>query len=733
METTEKKSIKASELAELQKKAAQVDVLSQKFEELEKKVQAATVVKETTPAEKLDGAEEYQKKVRAIEEERKNEKIEAYRKGTVEGLVKDEITKQNRLKFDGAFGRVMQEETLGVVVKSIGNDELYSWMTDPVYGEENRNKEIVKRVNDELKKRQRYVEEISARYEAKNIANAATDPAFRINALSSAAKQYGELKEEAYLSDANSKAFSVKQKLNDILLTKMLKAPVLVTESGVIKGHILDPFRPMLQEAIARQHVWEEMSGAAENHFFARGGRLFEMINSPIAKKNLTALMEADESTTSFFLGGSSISYLPIDVAGTIISGAWPRMLMKQVAAEVGTMSSPNKRFYDVQYPRGEEPLRATRHFFGYVDHASATTLASGSMADGTDATDDTTFLRASGHIPQPIYAVLGEVVSAAATITFTGTDQNGDSATATVAFAATDAVGTVKIVVPSNLGTRFMDVSAVSMTTGLSTGQIGVFAPEQVSGHSAGAAAQKARTKALPYDVTEKTYDLQSNIDINLIEDTQIALAQNGAEGLNYVALILEMISNEVHQIIDSEGFDNAVINAYANNILTFDATTPTEGLSVAEWKEQFHFNLDILFKTVLHFSGAEPDWILMNTQDVPYVREWMRGTGKMTVLDPLVNDPFANGRAQGKILNADWFASENVPLKRVLVGSRGKRTGLHSYDYVPLKVFSAPDPTAAFTQVVMVHTRGFHGVAPASSGKPSSGRSLGVLKLTR
>lgn len=735
MEPTQKPKIKASELAELQRKAAIAEELSQKFEELEKKVLAGATVKETGPAEKLQAEDEYKKKMQAIEEERKNEKVSHYRTNTIAPLIAEEVQKQNKVKFNAAFGKFALEEAQKAVLNKLSNDQLHGWMTDAIYGEEKSQKEIEKLVNEELKHKLRYVEEATARFEAQQLAASVTDPAFRINAMGATAKQRGQIHEETYLNDANSKAFNVKQRLQDILLSKILKSPVLVSESnGASRGHILDPYRPMLQEVLTRQHVWEEMSGPAENHFFTRGGRLYEMLNSPQAKKNLSMLMEADEATTSFFVGGSGISYLPLDVAGAVISAAWPRMLMKQVAANVGTMNSPTKRFYDVQYPRGEEPLRAGRHFFGHVDHGGATTLVTNStMADSTDTGDDGTFSRASGHVPQPIYFVLGEVCSAAATVTATGTDENGDSSSVSATFATTDPVGTIKIGVSSPLGLRFMDISSVSMTSGLSTGQIGIFAPQQITGHSAGAAAQKARTKAIPYDVTETTYDLQSNIDINLIEDTQIALAQNGADGLNYLALMLRMLANEQVWNIDRKGFDDAVQNAYANNILTFDSTNPDLGLSPSEWKEQIHFQLDILFKTVLHFSGAEPDWIITHAQDVPYLREWMRGTGKMTVFDPLVNDPFANGKAQGRILNADWYASENIPLKRILVGSRNNGTGLHSFDYVPLKIFQAPDPTASFTQVVFTHTRGFHGVAPASSGKPSSGRSLGVLKLTR
>lgn len=648
-------------------------------------------------------------------------------------FVEAEVKRQNKEHFKGKLGPHAIEEVEILVKANLNDTRIEEALKDPLDGKPALNVWLKGQINEAIKNKLRVVEEAQAAVMREQINTSVTKPDFRLNAMSAAGREIGSLKEEAYGSDAAGNAHDVKNRLRDILLAKVFKMPV-VRHDGT---HILEEFKPVLHEMISLQKAYEEMMGISDAHMFSPGGKIFSILNSRLAKENLMKLMEADEATTTFMVGGTGIANLPVDASAAIIMATWPRLIAQRIAATTGTMASNTARIYDLQYPHSDiDAFRAGMHFFGAIESDNpGTFLTTKTLADGTVANDENTLVRASNHYPQDVFIYVGQVASADTLITLTGTDQNGDTATATVTVLTTDAVGTIKLAIPTVLGTKFMDISNATSSgwSGAGNGEVGIFTPDPIVGHVPGSPAQKSRFKLVPYDVTESQYDLQSNMPLSVIEDMMKALAAGGGTGLNLVATTIRLLSNELSNLIDQAIIDKGVQGAYVNNQITFDSTTPGAGFSIAEWREQVHFNFDTVCATVGHFSSARPNWMVMHALDRPNIVEWLKGTGFLTTFDPLVNDPFTDGRAKYRLVDCDVYESYNAVLKRVLFGSNNQDTGVHYLVYVPFQILQGANPTAGFEQVVMIHHRSFIGV-PIKVGVPSTGqKSLGLLKITR
>jgi len=720
----------ADQYAEMKVRAARAEELEKKIKVLE--AEAAKKDKPGSESASNEESEKVKKQLQQLQEEQRRAKVLSYR-AEVEKLIAEETKRQNIEKFKGVFGVLFIEESVNNLKTALTDAEVVDWMGDEVYGKDRMTREIQKRVNAEMTKRHRLVEEVNAKLKRDSIANSIARP-FNINALTAKELEGGQLHEEAYLNDEASKVDPALTRLQKVFMSKVWGIPIKFKGRDLYEEMLADP---RMAQLIEQQHKWEISDGTygtGQKHWLSPGGRLYEMVNNHINKRNLL-LLEADEATTTNFLGGTGINQLPIDVSGAIVMNAYGRMLARELAAITEDMQSTTKRVYEILHPRGEEPLRAGRHWFGGVDSDTPTTLdTTKTLADGTVVNDESTLARASNQYPSEVYAYLGEVVDADTTITVTGTDQNGDSATAVVKFLTTDAVGATRRCVPTVRGTMFMDISAVSSTgwtDAAAKGEVGFFAPDEVAAHTVGGAAQKAKLKAYHYDCSEREYAMQSSVDRNLIEDTSKALAAGGGPGLNYVAMITSMISEEVMNFIDRECFDDAVQSAYSYNIATFDGTSPADGASVSEWKEQLHFNIADLISCVGYYSGVRPDYMIWNSNDEPTWSEWLRGN-RLSAFAPEVNDPFANARAKYAIAGCNVYVSENTPLKRIIVGSRSKRSGLVALSYIPLMILSGENAAASFQAEVMARTRGFYGI-PSQSGQPEAGRSLGILKVTR
>lgn len=718
--------ISKAEFEALKQKAALAETLQAQVKDLTVKVNGAVNANEETQESDVT------KKLREELETRKaNERKAniAVARAEFEKFATEEIARQNKEHFKNKLGKYALEEVAGVVKSVITEERIENSLKDPVDGKPSLTMWIKGEVNKTLKDKMRVIEEAEAAVARTQIIQTTADPAYRINALGSAKRELGSLREESYGSDDASKAHDLKNLIRDTLLAKIFKMPV-VRRDGT---HILEEYKPMLHEMISLQNQYDMMMGRADNHMFSPGGRVFNILNSPQARQTMCKLMEADEATTSLVVGGTTVSYLPVDASAALVMATWPRLIAQRIAASTGTMASNNARIYDLQYPHSDvDAFRKGKRFLGAMKHDAAF-AGNVTLADGVDASDEGTLVRSSNHYPQDGFVYVGQVVDVDTTFTVTFTDQNGDSTTGTATVLTTDTVGSIKLIVPTVLGSKVMDITGATASGWSGTGEVGFFTPDPIIGHTAGSAAQKAYFKLQPYDLTEKSYDLQSNMPLAVIEDMQRALASGGNGGLNLVATMIRVLSNELTNLIDQAILDRATQNVYTNNQISFDTTTPSAGYSVAEWREQVHLNFDTVAATVEYFSSARPNWMVMNSLDVPHVTEWLKGTGLMTTFDPLVNDPFADSRAQYRLVGCDVYKSTNQALKRVLFGSNNQDTGVHYWVYVPIQILQGQNPTAGFEQVVMIHHRAVIDV-PTATGVPSTGqKSLGLLKLTR
>lgn len=664
-----------------------------------------------------------QEELQRIREQQKEARISEL-KAKLESTLREDAKRLNASKFEGIIPNAMLEEALAQVLGSIAQKQFESTVSDEVEGFDLLRQEAKKSLFEALKKKFDILEEMRAKEEASRFSLVPPDQVARLNLLNSDAKAVGQLNEQAYGSDQASKGRQLRQKVFDWLLARTLRSPVY------IKGqHILEPYRWLVDPLIAAQRNYEVTLGVSDGHWFSRNGRFYEAMQAPEVRNKLAQLlMEAGEITTDDVFGGKTLSQLPLDVSGVVIAGTWPRLIAAQIAANTGTMDSTTIRIYERQYPRtDEETLRADKHFFGFVTSDNQTTLqTSGTLADGTDASDDGALDRSKGHVPQDVYAYVGQVVDADTTITITGTNAAGQTATASVTIKSTDPVGTIRKFIPTVLGDRFMDVSGVTSsgwTSGAGNGQVGIFTEEPYDAHQPGQPARKAKYKIVHYDITEKQWDIQANMPLSVIEDVRIALSRNVDRGIDLVAQMIQILGDALRDYIDQLIFDKALQNVDENNVLTFDSNAVPEGYIAQSWKAQLGFHTDLLSTIVKTRSGAQPNWMVWSEFDKPYFKNWL--SDKLDAFAPEANDPFADGRAQFNLHGMAVYVSENMRVEHILMGSNNQRTGIHYLVYVPFQIFSAQNPTAGFEQVVMLHHR--------AAVEAANTRALGKLHVKR
>lgn len=719
------------EFMELKNKAARAEALEQELAAA-KNGQTKTAAAPAVDPVVAEENEKLKKQLQEREQRDRAAKIATYR-ATYEGLIKEELNRQNREKYEGQFGQYAIEDAFTQVKKELSDAFVEECGDDSIWG--------TKKIQDFIPpKCKKALDEQNKRYEEYTAARKREEMRYtgnhNINTISGRDLLRGQDHEKTYWNDAAAKGKTFEERFRDVMLQKMWGVPVLENKTG---RHFLEPHFPKLNELLAlqRSHDAAVSGDPRQVHWFGRGGIFHSALTSEGARKSVSYLMEADENTTSNVFGAST--NLPTHVSGLILNDLWPRLLMREIASFNGTMKAQDVVYVD-SYPFADTPLRLGRHFFGAVDSDTPATLDTTKTltTSGVVANDEGALSRANRQYPSNVYGILGELVDANTTITITGTDQNGDSATATATFYTTDAVGKVTWFYPSQPGTLFVDVTAVSSTgwtDAAAKGEVGIFAPDEIIGHTAGSQPQKARTEVIGYKIFERTYDLMASVDRNLIEDALKSLAEGDSSGLDYVARITMLMSRETNAYIEREGLDSAVQNLYANNVVAFDSTIPESGLSPVEWKQQLHTIIGRAKARVEYSNGVPPDWMIMNSNDEPYFTEWLRTQGVISVFDPVANDPFADARAQYQLKGMNVYKSQYVPLKRILMGAKQGATGLVSKFYIPLTIFSADNPAASFQREVMIHTRGYHGVPLASdnTGKPPVGRSLGLVQVTR
>lgn len=725
--------MKQSELDALIKDAERAKVLEQELATLKNGAKSNNT---PAPDSKNDEATQLRRQLEERNERDRKNQIAAYR-AKFEKTIEQELAKQNAdpTKYNGQFGKYALEDAFGEVRAKLSDEFALECGNDEVWGEKKMTEFVATNCKAALAKQAtRYEEYVAARKreEMKYVGGS-----FSINAASAEGLMRGLDHEKTYGSDKAAQGKTFEERFRDVMLQRMWNGPVTNPKTG---KHFLEAHFPRINALIAEQRKID-INGSSDPkkvHWFGPGGLFHNALMSEGAKKSVSYLMEADENTTTNVFG--SVNNLPTHITGLILNDLWPRLLMREVASFTGTMDGASDTVFLDSYPFADTPLRLGQHFFGAVDSDTPTTLDTTKTltTSGVVANDQGALSRASRQYPSLIYGILGELVDADTTITITGTDQNGDSATAVAKFYTTDAVGKITWFYPTQPGTMFVDVTGVSSTgwtDAAAKGEVGIFAPDEIIGHTAGSQAQKARSEIIGYNIKARSYDLAASIDRELIEDALKSLASGKSSGLDYVARITMLMSQEVSAYIEREGLDSAVQNLYLNNMLTFDSTVPQSGLSPAEWTQQLHLNIGLVKSRVKYSNGVAPDWMIMNENDEPYFTEWLRTQGVISVFDPVANDPFVNARALYRLKGMDVYVSQYVPLKRILMGSKQGATGLVSKFYVPLTIFSGANPNASFQEEVMIHSRGYHGVPLASenTGKPPVGRSLGLVKVTR
>lgn len=645
-----------------------------------------------------------------------------------------EAPRLNTARFESAIPGEALEKIARRVVEEIPDEKIRAFRADRVDGFDNAKLLVKEELHTALKEKHKEFASYEAMRRRQNVYETMVAPV--LNVLPEERRQLGLHGEKSYYSDEKRAAsgHTVREQMMNFLLTAMLKKPIL-RENGT---SWLDQHRHRLHldDVIKAQRFYDATS--AEGHIFSRGGRLFNLFAAESVQNNLAKMFvsEANEMTTANTVG-TGISNLALDATTAVILGTWPRLMAKRIAAQSGVMSKTTKRVREIGVPRDNtQVLRQGQRFFGAVDSDNPATLATTftGTTNGLVCNDEGTLVRASGHLPQDVYGIVCEVVDANTTITITGTNQNGDTAaTATATILTTHVVGDVVRFTPTFLGDTFLDITSVASsgwTDAAAKGEVGIFTPDPIVGHAAGSPAQQARFIIRSTDISESQYDLQTNMTLAVLEDLEMALRSDDGDGIDGIAQMLSLMQSELFNMIDRRLFDTGVQNVYSGNQNTFPANTPTGEYSDQKWKERLHYFLKDTNMRVQTNSGYAPNWMVWSLYDEPSFSEWLTQGGLLNRLSPEANDPFADGKAQFRIGNCDVYVSENLAPEFVLHGNN-QNFGIHSYDYVPLKVLQGANPTAGFEQVLMIHHRGYHGV-PASD-KIYGGRALGYTKVNR
>lgn len=664
---------------------------------------------------------------KARAESDKKNKISAYRE-KLTSFINEEAKRLNSTKFRNAVSPTAIGEAVTEAKNSLTDEFLSKLVEDTVDGEDRAKLKVKESLFNILTIKSKIVEEAIALAKQSDIMFALQNPP-NLNTVSEDYRKLGNYGEMSYGSDGKrlGVGHTQREQVFNFILSKALKRPV-VRENG---SSIFDRYRPVLDDIVARQRWYESVMGKGENHWFSPGGAIHNILASEEMKNKISAMFkaEADEITTTVIAGGTSSTYLPLDASSAIIFAVWPRLIAMQLAGSSGIMIAPEKRIYERKYYYDDEDTgRVEKHFFGAVDSDNPATLETTFTltTSGVVANDENALARASGHIPQDVYALVGEVVDADTTITVTCTDAQGvTTATASVTIYTTDAVGAIRKFTPTIPGNKFLDVTAVTSsgwTNAAAKGEVGIFTQEPFAGHTAGSAARKATWKLTRHTITEEDYDIQTNTPLSAIEDMQLAMAAGGGDSIDLIAQLISFLGDDLRNYIDQKSFDKIVQGA--SNSSTFLWNTSGEGYSDAKWRERIHFEMKLMSATVAAASGARPNWMVWNTLDEPYYSDALTESN-ISKLAPEANDAFSDGSAQFTVAGNKTWISENLGIENVIMGSNNARTGFHAYTYVPFKLLQALNPSAGMETVVMMHHRAYYGVV--------NGRSLGKLRISR
>lgn len=712
-------TVDAKQVEEWKEKAAKFD-----------QTMAANAAQESVRLEN----ETLKRKLDAQEAEREQAGNASFRSKLLEHA-NQEAPRLNTAKFEGVIPSDTLNKIAKSVVESLPDAEIKKLREDRVEGFEKGQLRVKEDIYNALNEKYRELVSYETARRRNEIYDSVNGPV-GLNMLPEERRQLGLNGEKTYLSDEKRMLakHSVREQMKNFLLTAMLKKPIM-RENGTswIDQH---RHRLNLDGVIKAQRFYDQTS--SEGHLFSRGGRLFNLFAQEDVQNRLARMFvsEANEMTTANTVG-TGVSNLALDATTMVILGTWPRLLAKRIAAQAGVMSKTTKRVREIGVPRDNtQVLRQGQRFFGAVDSDNPATLATTftGTTNGVVCNDEGTLVRASGHLPQDVYGLVCEVADATTTITITGVNQNGDTAaTATATITTSHAVGDVVRFTPTFLGDTFLDITAVSSTgwtDAAAKGEVGIFTPDPITGHTAGSPAQQARFIIRSSDVSESQYDLQTNMTLAVLEDLEMSLRSDDGDGIDGIAQMLSLLQSELFNMIDRRLFDTAVQNVFTGNQNTFNANTPTGEYSDQKWKERLHYYMKDTNMRVQVNSGYAPNWIVWSLYDEPSFSEWLTQGGMLHRLSPEANDPFADGRAQFRIGNCDVYVSENLAPEFILHGNN-QNFGIHSYDYVPLKVLQGANVTAGFEQVLMIHHRGYHGV-PATD-KIYGGRAIGYTKVNR
>lgn len=713
--------VEKSELEELRKKAAELETL--------KKESSAN----GEAAKELEKVKAELAKREAADKLAKRESFKANLK--VEGA--KEIARLNENKFSGKLLPSTLEAVLVGAVASLSDEAMdKQYIPDSVDGFDKAILAVKESAYKLMREKAAELEAYEARQRKDNMNySVAPNPQFNapnFNIPDKDRTTVGIAAEQTYFNDENRQrsGHDAATQLKLSILSKALKKPML--KPGTRNETWLQEHTETTDAAVKEQQKYARNDGIADADLLAHGGKVFHALSEQ--QSNLERAFfkaEANENTSSSVIGSSNLA---IDFSALVVQATWPRLLAKRIAARTGIMTKASKQIWEIAAPRSmTDPLDKSVHWFGAVDSDTPSTFdTSKTLADGTVVADAGAISTvASNEVPQEIWGYLGEVVDADATITLTVTLPSGSSSTATATFLTTDPVGTTRRFSAAGLvGDVYIDATAVSSTgwtDAAAKGEVAFFAKKPMAEITAGSAADKSGFKIATTTVTATSYNKQSSLTLELIEDLRASLNDEGLDG---VATILRLLSNDVMNIIDKQLFYSIMTNAYSGNQTTFAANTPAAGYSDLGWKARLHFYHNDMMTRVLYHSGQKPNNVVWSEWDWASYMEWLTQSNLIHRLHVDANDPFAEGKAKFQISGADVYTSENLPPEYIaMTGS--ELYGAHSYDYVPLKLFVADNPDAGFQKEVLVRTRGFHGVP--DDDKIQGGQSVGLVKVTR
>lgn len=675
------------------------------------------------------------------EETRKDEIKRAEFRAQLKKEMNEVAGELNASHFDGLLKTNKVGEIVNAIAESFNDEAVSQYVKDTVDGLKDAKIEAKKRLYDRMGSVYKEYKDIEGDLRSNNIMKTYSRESMpNVNALSTDRRVYGDHSEKTYFTDEARKksGHGVRDQLHLFMLEAAFKKPMIKNrdtgETWLAEHQKLfqpEPYEPSVMD-LQRNYILG--SAHSEKDFFAPGGQLYNLFQNETFKNRLTKMFHSDFMKEDVMTTANTIANLSTDFSSLIVMATWPTLIAKQIAAQVGVMTDKTKRVYEMAIPRSDvDPFSDAKHWFGAVDSDTPATFdTSKTLANGTVVADAGSLASATNGVPSEIWAYLGEVVDATTTITLTCTLPSGSSTTATVTFLTTDPVGTTKRFTSAGLlGDLYIDATAVTSTgwtDAAGNGEVGFFAPQPWREHTAGAQGDEVSFDIDTDDVTATTYNKVSRLTLEVMEDLQNSV-NNGS--INGVAMLLTLLQNALNQAIDSRLLYQVITQAASANQRTFNANTPDPDYSQQAWKALLRYEHEETMNKVHHSCGQTPRYAIWNFYDRTPFNNWLtQGQGDLTPIHPDANDPFAGGKAQYRLAGSEVYVSENQPIEFVSFCG-GPLYGVHSYDYIPLKVLQAPDPGKNFEQVIMVRHRGFHGVP--STSKIYGGRSIGYLKVNR